>query len=190
MPAVRVNEDTVEIEIPLERLRRCEPEAFGQMVRRHEPVVLGLCQSMGLRGPDVDDAAAEVFANVFRALPNFEGRSAIGTFIYRIACRTIPKVRARVRKGYGPELPVEQVDAGRRTPAEDSEMAELYRRLWSEVERLDDREAMAIELYYRREMPVEEVAATLECPTGTVKTLLFRARQKLREKLAPQEVMR
>ncbi len=179
-----------EPEIPLEPLRRREPVAFEMMVRRHEPVVLGLCQSMGLRGPDIDDAAAEVFANVFRALPNFEGRSALGTWVYRIACRTIPKARARARKGRGEELPAEQIDTGGLSPAEESESAELYAHLWHEVEKLDDREAMAIELYYRREMSVEDVASALECPTGTVKTLLFRARQKLRERLTPQEVVR
>lgn len=185
-----MNEVDVESEIPLERLRRREPAAFEMLVRRHEPIVLGLCQSMGLRGPDIDDAAAEVFANVFRALPNFEGRSSLGTWVYRIACRTIPKVRARLRKGSAAELLAEPVDGAQHSPADESEFAELYERLWKEVEKLDDRESMAIELYYRREMPVEDVAASLECPTGTVKTLLFRARQKLRARLAPLEVVR
>jgi RNA polymerase sigma-70 factor (ECF subfamily) len=187
---VRVNEKAAEPEIPLEPLRRREPVAFERLVRRHESVVLGLCQSMGLGGADMDDAAAEVFANVFRALPNFEGRSSLTTWVYRIACRTIPKVRARVRKGRGEGLPAERIDDAQRTPAEESETAELYQRLWKEVGMLDDREAMAIELYYRREMPVEDVATSLECPAGTVKTLLFRARQKLRERLAPREVVR
>ena len=186
---MRVADVDREVEIPLEPLRRREPAAFELLVRRHEPIVLGLCQSMGLSGPDIDDAAAEVFANVFRSLPNFEARSSLGTWVYRIACRTIPKVRTRLRKGRGAELPLEQIDSAQRDPADQSESAELYEQLWREVERLDDREAMAIELYYRREMPVEEVAASLECPTGTVKTLLFRARQKLRERLSPREVV-
>jgi len=185
-----LNEDGIELDIPLEPLRRREPAAFERLVRRHEPVVLGLCQSMGLVGADMDDAAAEVFANVFRALPNFEGRSSLGTWVYRIACRTIPKVRARVRKGRGPELPAEQIDAQQHSPVDECESAELYQRLWDEVGRLDDREGMAIELYYRREMPVEDVADALDCPTGTVKTLLFRARQKLRQRLARLEVVR
>jgi RNA polymerase sigma-70 factor (ECF subfamily) len=185
-----VNPADVEPEIPIEPLRRREPAAFERLIRRHEPVVLGLCQSMGMTGPDMDDAAAEVFANVLRALPNFEGRSSLATWVYRISCRTITKVRARMRKARGVELPAEQVDDDQRSPFEESESAELYQRLWSEVARLDDREAMAIELYYRRELSVEDVAASLECPTGTVKTLLFRARQKLRERLAPLEVVR
>jgi RNA polymerase sigma-70 factor (ECF subfamily) len=186
--AVSLNEDDVESEIPLAPLRQREPAAFERLVRRYEPVVLGLCQTMGLAGADLDDAAAEVFANVFRALPNFEGRSALGTWVYRIACRTIPKVRARVRKNRGDELPAEHLDSEQPTPLEQSESAELYQRLWNAVAKLDEREAMAIELYYRRELPIEQVAGVLECPEGTVKTLLFRGRQKLRERLASQEV--
>ena len=186
-----MNERDDEPEIPIEPLRRRDPAAFERLVRRHEPVVLGLCQSMGMRGADLDDAAAEVFANVFRSLPNFEGRSALGTWVYRIACRTIPKVRARVRRNAGAaELPAEQADLDSPTPLEMSESAETHRKLWDAVARLDEREAMAVEMHYRRELPVERIAEILECPQGTVKTLLFRARQKLRERLAPLEVTR
>ena len=183
-----MNVEDVEPEIALEALRRGQAAAFEALVRQHEPVVLGLCQSMGLAGPDMDDAAAEVFANVYRSLPRFEGRSSLGTWVYRIACRTIPKVRARLRKGRGPELPEDRINDGQLSPAEQSESSELHERLWDEVARLDGREAMAIELYYRREMPVEEVARAIECPEGTIKTLLFRARQKLRQRLAKYEV--
>lgn len=188
--AVRLDESDDEAEIPIEPLRRRDPAAFGQLVRRHERVVLGLCQSMGMRGVDLDDAAAEVFANVFKSLPNFQGRSALGTWVYCIACRTIPKVRARLRRNTGVELPEGQPDTFSPTPLEMCESAETHRRLWDAVARLDHREAMAIELHYRRELPVERVAEILECPQGTVKTLLFRARQKLRERLAPQEIER
>jgi RNA polymerase sigma factor (sigma-70 family) len=179
-----------EIEIPIEPLRRRDPAAFARLVERNQPIVLGLCQSMGMRGADLDDAAAEVFANVFRALPSFQARSALGTWVYRIACRTIAKVRARNRRGAGAELPADQLDPNQPSPLENSENAETFRRLWDAVARLDDREATVIELYYRRDWSVERIAQMLECPKGTVKTLLFRAREKLRAKLAPQEIAR
>jgi RNA polymerase sigma-70 factor (ECF subfamily) len=185
-----LKEHDQEPEIPLDALRRGDAVAFERLVRRHEPVVLGLCQSMGLAGPDLDDAAAEVFANVFRSLPNFEGRSSLGTWVYRIAFRTIPTVRARLRKNRGTEPAFERVDFEQASPLERSESAELYERLWEAVAKLDEREAMAIELYYRREMAVEQVAEVLGCPQGSVKTLLFRGRQKLRVQLAEQEVAR
>jgi RNA polymerase sigma-70 factor (ECF subfamily) len=95
-----------------------------------------------------------------------------------------------VRKNRGTELPVEQLDFAQASPLEQSETAELHLRLWEAVANLDEREATAIELYYRREMPVEQVADVLGCPQGSVKTLLFRGRQKLRKQLATQEVER
>jgi RNA polymerase sigma-70 factor (ECF subfamily) len=140
-----------ENEIPIEPLRRRDPAAFARLVERHQPIVLGLCQSMGMRGADLDDAAAEVFASVFRALPSFQARSDLGTWVYRIACRTIAKVRARNRRSAGAELPAEQPDSGQPSPLENSEMAETHRRLWDAVAQLDEREAMAIEMYYRRD---------------------------------------
>ena len=179
-----------EIEIPIEPLRRREPAAFAMLVERHQPLVLGLCQSMGMRGADLDDAAAEVFASVFRALPSFQARSALGTWVYRIACRTIAKVRARSRRGAGSELATEPPDVSQPSPLEQSETAETYQRLWDAVAQLDEREAMAVEMYYRRDWPVEQIADVLECPQGTVKTLLFRARDKLRRKLAVRELTR
>ena len=177
-----------EVEIAIEPLRRRDPVAFAALVDRHQAVVLGLCQSMGLRGADIDDAAAEVFASVFRALPGFQARSAVGTWVYRIACRTIAKVRARNRRSAGAELPVEQLDANQPSPLENSETAEMHGRLWDAVAELDEREAMAIEMYYRRDWPVEQISDALQCPQGTVKTLLFRAREKLRGKLTRQEI--
>lgn len=183
-----VDEEPEENAISLEALRRREPEAFAALVDRHQRVVLGLGQAMGLRGADLEDAAAEVFANVFRALPRFEGRSSIGTWVYRIACRTIPKVRSKLRPSGSEPIGDRSPDAGHATPHQQSVEAETNRQIWDAVERLEPREAMAIEMHYRRDWPVERIAGVLECPEGTVKTLLFRARQKLKTALARKEI--
>jgi len=63
----------------LEELRQQDSDAFAALVEGHQAVVLGLCRSMGLRGADIEDAAADVFANVFRSLPTFDGRAKLGT---------------------------------------------------------------------------------------------------------------
>ncbi len=164
-------------------LRRQDADAFARLVALHQRVVLGLAQSRGLRGPDIDDAAAETFAVVWRALPRFEGRSAIGTWVYRIACRTIGRRRDRSSgPGDGAGQPREAVDPAAEPPLQ-LVNAERDRLIWDAVAALEPRQAMAVELYYRRGASVDEVAAALECPPATAKTLLHRARQSLREAL-------
>ena len=68
------------------------------------------------------------------------------------------------------------------------ETLETKERVWAAVAKLDPRQATAVELYYRREWPLEQIAATLECPVGTIKTLLFRAREQLRAVFTRQEI--
>jgi RNA polymerase sigma-70 factor, ECF subfamily len=157
-------------------------------VKTHQSIVMGLCQSLGLRGPDMDDAAAEAFAAVFRALPNFKGESELSTWIYRIAYRVIVKARAKRKRQAVAPLPAEPPMSENPGPLEEAERAETAQAVWSAVEKLDEREASAVELYYRREWPLEQIADVMGCPLGTVKTLLYRARQHLRDILSVQEV--
>jgi len=173
----------------LDRLRQQDARDFADLVSEHQATVLGLGQSLGLRGADLDDAAAEAFAAVYRALPRFEARSELGTWVYRIAYRVIVKARAKRRRHatavLNEEQPPTSSDAG---PVERAERAESAAAVWAAVESLDDRSATVMELYYRRELPLEKIAEVIECPVGTIKTLLHRARQRLREILSEREV--
>jgi RNA polymerase sigma-70 factor (ECF subfamily) len=181
----------VEQQQQLDRLRQQDARAFAELVAAHQAIVMGLGQSLGLRGADLDDAAAEAFAAVYRALPKFQGRSELGTWVYSIAYRVIVKARTKRRRTQTAELPEETSampasnDAG---PVDRAEQAETAAAIWAAVEQLDPRSASVVEFYYRREWPVERIADVLGCPTGTVKTLLFRAREKLREMLSKREV--
>jgi RNA polymerase sigma-70 factor (ECF subfamily) len=179
------------LEADLTLLRRQDAAAFSRLVKQHQGLVLGLCQSMGLSRADADDAAAEAFAAVYRALPGFGGRSQVGTWVYQIAFRTILKVRRRYRRGETVPLGEEDVAAvGGESVGPESlwQDAETARAIWAAVAGLEPRQAAAVELFYRREWPVERIAAALECPVGTVKTLLFRARARLKEIFVRQEI--
>ncbi|HSV14083.1 MAG TPA: RNA polymerase sigma factor [Tepidisphaeraceae bacterium] len=174
----------------LERLKQQDARAFAELVAEHQAIILGLGQSLGLRGPDLDDAAAEAFAAVYRALPRFEARAQLGTWVYRIAYRVIVKARTKRRRHATVELPDEPSAtpaAGDAGPMQRAEQAETAVAVWSAVESLDERSATAVELYYRREWPLEKIADVLECPVGTVKTLLYRARERLRTLLSSQQ---
>ena len=166
----------------LVRLRRQDVNAFTTMVEEHQPVVLGLCRSMGLQGADAEDAAAEVFANVYRALPTFDGRAKLGTRVYRIAYRTILRVRAK-RWSMSSDGLHQQVDQRSPSPEQALQTSELKQQVWDAVARLEPRQALVVELYYRRDWPLQEIAEAMDCPLGTVKTLLFRAREELKQVL-------
>jgi len=173
----------------LDRLRAQEEQAFTWLVKRTQKIVLGLGQSLGLRGPDLDDASAETFLAVYEALPSFEGRSAVTTWAYQIACRTLNRFRTRLAKTKTAPWK-EDVHPERHAASAESilEESELNKTIWATVASLDPRSAMAVELHYRRGMAIADVAEALDCPLGTVKTLMFRARAELRKRLIQAEV--
>jgi RNA polymerase sigma-70 factor, ECF subfamily len=177
-----VDEAAVE-NLDVSALRRGDATAFACLVRAHQRLVMGLCQSRGMYGPDADDAAAEVFAAVYRALPRFEGRSALSTWVYRIACRVIAKSRRRLRSAASGPLDEPRVDPQATSPIQSAVDDERDRLVWSAVAQLEPRQAMAIELFYRRDWSVQQVAEAMGCPENTVKTLLFRARNRLKAML-------
>jgi RNA polymerase sigma-70 factor (ECF subfamily) len=186
--SARVTHTPTQPPLDLARLRRQDGREFARLVDHYRPLMASLCQSMGLRGADVDDALAEAFAAVYTALPRFEGRSELSTWVYRIAARAI----LRTRKRYpipprGPAGPSDAIDPSP-SPAERAGTSEDHQRIWAAVARLEPRQAMAIELYYRQSWPVAQIAGVLECPENTVKTLLARGRERLRELLTDLRV--
>lgn len=179
--SVLIEPDACESSEMRSRLKAGDEEAFGLLVEAHERMVLSLAQSMGFSSADLDDAAAEVFAEVFQSLPAFAGRSKLRTWIYTIAFRRLCRLRTAHRSARHDAVELEHVSALEDGPMSRAADAELYQRLWNAVRRLDARSAAAVELYYRQSLPLPEIAEALDCPVGTIKTLLFRARQTLRE---------
>jgi RNA polymerase sigma-70 factor (ECF subfamily) len=137
-----------------------------------------------MSGADLDDAAAETFAAVYRALPKFEARSALSTWVYQIACRTFWRLRARRDANPTAALEDDRADAQQISPLDQAAATEAGELIWNAVAQLEPRQAMAVELHYRRGFAVQEIAVVMECPEGTIKTLLFRARERLRQRLA------
>ena len=173
---VRVTSSADKLDLDL--LRKRDAGEFTRFVRVHESFVLGLCQTLGLSPADRDDAAAEAFAIAYRGLENFRGDAELTTWLYRIAYRTAIKVRKR----YPPrtaELP-ETADTALQGPVEIAAGREMNEAVWRAVSQLDGDQSAAVEMFYRRGMNIEQVAAVMEIPAGSVKTLLFRARERLR----------
>ncbi|MEI8196198.1 MAG: sigma-70 family RNA polymerase sigma factor [Phycisphaerae bacterium] len=175
-------------------LRQRNAAAFTRLVQQCQGVVLSLGQSLGLKGTDLDDAAAEVFVEVYRSLPAFKGEAQVTTWVYAIAYRTMLRVRTKLGKqavATPPEgVKGEAADTHILAPGDEAQQEEEYEKLWQAVAELEPQQALAIELFYGKGLSVTELVKVMNCPEGTIKTLLFRGRQRLREVLIRQEVTR
>ena len=130
-------------ELDLARLRGQDAEEFTRFVRLHERLVLGLCQTLGLKAADADDAAAETFAVAYRALPGFRADSQLSTWLYRIAYRTAIKVRRRYPPPPNVESP-ERADPHAGAPSDAAEKEDTAAAVWHAVALLDPDQAVAV----------------------------------------------
>lgn len=176
-PAARRDRDIVE-------LLRCgnHAAAFELVAERYESKVFRLCVAL-LRNPaTAQDVAQESLIRVWKALPAYDGRAALSTWIYAITrnrCLTALE-RGRVALSLSDE--VVQAEAEAVAAADpDAESVSTLRRL---VDDLPDTARTVITLFYFEERSIAEVAAMLGHREGTVKTHLFRARAALLEKLS------
>ena len=155
--------------------------AFGELVARHQSAVRGLLRR--LTGGDLaqaDDLAQETFLRAYRGLRGYRGGAKFSSWLYRIACNVFFS-----RDRGSREAPVESpaLEAGLSEPAllPDTllERYDLERALAT----LKPRERAALILTYANELTHEEAAVILDCPLGTLKTHVARAKEKLRLRL-------
>ena len=166
--------------LDLDLLRKRDAAEFARFVRRHESFVLGLCQTLGLSAHDRDDAAAETFAIAYRGLEHFRGEAESLKDLALPHLLSHGDKGAKAVSGSPRGFARGALAIGTPGPADIAQGRETNEAVWHAVARLDVDQSAAIELFYRRGMSVEEVAAVMEIPPGSVKTLLFRARERLK----------
>ena len=165
-------------------LLRCggQAAAFELVAERYEAKVYRLCVAL-LRNPaTAQDIAQESLIRVWKALPGYDGRASLSTWIYAITrnrCLTSLQ-RARETLSLSDEAVQAEAEAVAASDADTGAVAAI-RRL---VDELPETARRVITLFYFEEHSVAEVAIMLGRPEGTVKTHLFRARAALLEKLA------
>lgn len=179
----------------VERVQRGDKQAFGLLVAKYQRKLARLLSRL-IRDPaEVEDVAQETFIKAYRALPSFRGDSAFYTWLYRIGINTAKNFL---------------VSQGRRAPTTtdfDSEEAETFeegdqlrdintpeRLLMTKqigetvnvaMEALPEELRTAIVLREIEGLSYEEIATIMECPIGTVRSRIFRAREAISEKLKP-----
>ncbi|HZO21210.1 MAG TPA: sigma-70 family RNA polymerase sigma factor [Steroidobacteraceae bacterium] len=156
-------------------------EALAVVVRQLRRKVFGLAYSYLHNRDAAEDVAQEVFIKVWRALPAFDGRAALSTWVYAIA-RNASLSALRMRRpqvSLSDSAVAAQIDSASAATADEAQLdAAALRRL---VEQLPLKQRQVVTLFYMQEQSHEEVAAMLAMPVGTVKTLLHRARDRLRQ---------
>jgi RNA polymerase sigma-70 factor (ECF subfamily) len=135
-----------------------------------------------------EEVAQDAFVRAFVHLHTYDERRPLypwlSTIAVRLAQNHLAKTRPRRRReAPDPDAALETASALEPDPLADLISHEADRRVWQAVARLPYGERTAVLLYYRQDMKVRDIARALGVSDGTVKTLLFRARQKLRLRL-------
>jgi RNA polymerase sigma-70 factor (ECF subfamily) len=170
-------------------------EALSLLLPAFRRKVFGLAYSYLRNREAAEDVAQDVFIRIWRALPGFDGRASLSTWIYTITRNaSLSALRAqRVRPTLAGEDFAELMDArqaedggsnaahGQNPSGDMMDGAALVdsAALLKLVNQLPDKQRQAVMLFYMQEQSHEEVAAMLAIPVGTVKTLLHRARARL-----------
>lgn len=163
-------------------------ESFRSLVRRYEDRVLTLVHQFVGNRDESEDVAQEVFVKVYRKLDSFRYQSSFYTWLYRIAVNAATdhlKKRRRDPSVSLEALPPVFEDARPDDPAPYQSLLdeEVRERIGEAVEALPEPFKTVLILREFEDCTYEQIAEILDCSMGTVESRLFRARQRLREKL-------
>ncbi len=175
------------------RVQRGERGAYDLLVLKYQHKVVKLVMRY-LRDPaDAEDVAQEAFIKAYRALPQFRGDSAFYTWLYRIAINTAKNaLAARDRNPVTYDLDLQGNDESAdivarlkdpETPEGLALTEEIRTTVNAAIEELPEDLRTAIVLRELEGMSYEEIAASMECPVGTVRSRIFRAREAIDRRL-------
>src|SRR5262249_46552161 len=159
---------------------RRDDDAFAALVRRHGPMVLGVCRRVLRNDADADDAFQATFLVLVRKAPTVRPRGRVGNWLYGVAHTTALKARAMNIK----RVAREREAAVRPGTATAESWDRLQALLDQELKGLPDMYRSAIVLCDLEGKSIKEAARHLGCPQGTVGTRLARGRRMLARRLA------
>ncbi len=176
------------------RVQQGDKKAFDLLVLKYQLRLSKLVSRFLRNQSDVPDVVQEAFIKAYRALPNFRGESAFYTWLYRIAINTAKNhLVSQSRKSPVNSIDVQDAeDYGASewlkeyaSPEREALATELESTIYMAIEELPSDLREAITLREIEGLSYEEIAAVMDCPIGTVRSRIFRAREAIDEKLEP-----
>jgi RNA polymerase sigma-70 factor (ECF subfamily) len=179
----------------VERARRGDKRAFELLVEKYQRKLARLLSRL-IRDPgEVEDVTQEAFIKAYRALPSFRGDSAFYTWLYRIGINTAKNYLVAMGRRAPTSTEVEAEEAEGQeggellrdinTPESLLLTKEIGNTVNAAIESLPEELRSAIQLRELEGMSYEEIAKLMDCPIGTVRSRIFRAREAIAERLKP-----
>ena len=178
----------------VERVQQGDKKAFDLLVLKYQLRVSKLVSRFLRNQSDVPDVVQDAFIKAYRALPNFRGDSAFYTWLYRIAINTAKNhLVAQSRKSPANSIDAQDAeDYGASewlkeyaSPEREALASELGATIYQAIAELPSDLREAITLREIEGLSYEEIAVVMDCPIGTVRSRIFRAREAIDSKLEP-----
>ncbi len=178
----------------IERVKNGEKAAYDLLVLKYQQRIINLVSRFVRNQSDALDVTQEAFIKAYRALPNFRGDSAFYTWLYRIAVNTAKNhlaVQSRRPSGNNYDVSeIEQIEGAdalkeQATPESLLLKDELQATVLKAIEDLPEDLKTAIMLREIEGLSYEEIASVMECPIGTVRSRIFRAREAIDNEMKP-----
>jgi RNA polymerase sigma-70 factor (ECF subfamily) len=179
----------------VERAQRGDKRAFELLVEKYQRKLARLLSRFIRDSAEVEDVTQEAFIKAYRALPAFRGDSAFYTWLYRIGINTAKnylmamgrraptstEVEAEEAEGFEEGEQLRDIN----TPESLLLSNEIAETVNSTIEQLPEELRTAIQLREIEGMSYEDIAQVMNCPIGTVRSRIFRAREAIAERLRP-----
>lgn len=176
------------------RVQNGERGAFDLLVRKYQHKVFGIISRYVNNVAECQDLAQDTFLRAYRAIGNFRGESAFYTWLYTIATNTAKNyLVSQRRRPPADDLQIEDAELfgdalklkETATPERELMRQEVERAVTTAVAELPSELRMAITLREVDGLSYEEISQTMDCPIGTVRSRIFRAREAIDTKLRP-----
>lgn len=179
----------------VERVQRGDKAAFDLLVVKYQRKIFRLLSRLIRDSAEIEDVAQEAFVKAYRALPNFRGDSAFYTWLYRIAINTAKNYLVSQGRRAPTSTPTDIEDAETfddgdhlrdlNTPDSMLVTKQVGEAVNRAIDQLPEDLRTAIVLRELEGLSYEEIAESMQCPIGTVRSRIFRAREAIALELKP-----